>query len=441
MFRVLGMPPQSRPNVGELRRKVTQELGVGPSDPIYKDLELLEAHWNDRLYAHVKRALDNRMAARNAIPRVGDRIPAPETLIGELLIAIFVTLTGNPAPVCISPDRLVLHTLVAGLPGMGKTFFCRLLLTMIAAACPHVRILIFDPNRSYETLCSDPWIWLSVPWDGIKLGPFVPPPGYPLDRWISEKVDQFCRGELMASRYLFARRLDELIAEARMRADPSGAFVYPAFDDVRENLTRKRCPSWSPEERYRQSLLNVLDGRIRTSGSVYNCSTGMESLLTDTRARISTDGLAPLQSLEFLVTHLIHYACRRRAVQPLVEPPQLHTLIVIEEAQTLLQKHGDNIAYYQELLLKARALGVGFIFVCQDISRIDPIVLAACSNLFVFGQASADDKHTCQKPLDLSPRETALLSELNVGEVFIRLIGHPTFPWPFLARIPDVRLT
>ena len=441
MFRILGTSPEPRPNVTELRRKATQELGVGPSDPIYEDLDLLEAHWNDRLYARVKRALANRVAARNALSRVGDRIPPPDAFIGGLLIAIILTLTGSAAPVCISPDRLVLHTLVAGLPGMGKTFFCRLLLTMIAAACPNVRIIVFDPNRSYEALCSDPRIWLSIAWDAIKLGPFAPPPGYPLERWVSEKVDQFCRGELMASRYLLARRLDELIAEARLHVDHSGTFVYPSFDDVRANLVHKKCLSWSPEERYRQSLLNVVDGRIRTSGSIYDCSTGMEALLTDTRARISTEGLAPLQSLEFLVTHLIHYTCRRRVVQPLAEPPELHSLIVIEEAQTLLQKHGDNIAYYQELLLKARALGIGFIFVCQDISRIDPVVLAACSNHLIFGQASAEDKYTCQKLLDLSSREAAMLSELNVGEVFIRLVGYPTFPWPFLARIPDARLT
>jgi DNA helicase HerA-like ATPase len=167
----------------------------------------------------------------------------------------------------------------------------------------------------------------------------------------------------------------------------------------------------------------------------------MESLLTDTRARISTEGLAPIESLQFVVTHLLHYVCRRRETAPLTEPPTLHTLILIEEAQTLLQKNGENIAYYQELLLRARALGVGFVFVCQDISRIDPIILAACSNLFVFGQASTDDKTTCQKVLDLSARETGLLGELPVGEAFIRFIGHPAFPWAFHGRIPDVRLT
>ncbi len=431
---------ERRPTVAELKHKAIQELGVGPSDALYRDLILLERHWNEQLYASVRRAVENRMGARASMAHVGDRIPPLRAFAGELLIALVYTLTGDLAPVFTRADRFLLHTVIAGLPGMGKTFLCRLLLTMVAAACPNVRIIVFDPNRSYEILCSDSRVWLSVAWDAIKLGPFAPPPGYPLQRWISEKVDQFCRGELMASRYLLARCLDELIASAMHRAATTGTIVYPSLGDARTYLLGKKYPAWSPDEKYRRSLHNVLDGRIRTSGSIYDCSTGMESLITDSRVRIATDGLAPLQSMEFLVTHLIHYACRRRAIQPLAEPPELHTVIVLEEAQTLLQRHGDNIAYYQELLLKARALGVGFVFVCQDISRIDPIVLAACSNHFIFGQANADDKHTCQKLLDLSSRETALLSELTVGEAFVRFIGHPIFPWPFLARIPDVRL-
>ncbi len=200
-----------------------------------------------------------------------------------------------------------------------------------------------------------------------------------------------------------------------------------------------KCKPWTPEERYRQSALNVLGGRIDSTGSVFDCSIGMESILTDTRVRISTEGLSPLESFDFLVTHLIHYVCRRRETEPLSDPVALHTVCVIEEAANILQARGENIAFYQELLLRARSLGIGFIFITQDISKIEPLVLAACSNHFVFGQASSEDKRTCQNILDLSSRETQMLGELSVGECLVRLLGHDTFPWPFLARIPDAR--
>ncbi|MCC6486220.1 MAG: ATP-binding protein [Candidatus Hydrogenedentes bacterium] len=244
----------------------------------------------------------------------------------------------------------------------------------------------------------------------------------------------------MHSKYLIQILVNDLVNTA-VKFAAGGPVILPALLCLRDALASMKCKPWSPDERYRLAALNVVTGRIASTGKVFDCSAGMEPLLTNTRARISTEGLAPIESLQFVVTHLLHYVCRRRETAPLTEPPALHTLVLIEEAQTLLQKNGENIAYYQELLLRARALGVGFVFVCQDISRIDPIILAACSNLFIFGQASADDKQTCQKVLDLSPRETSLLGELPVGEAFIRFIGHPSFPWAFHARIPDVRLT
>lgn len=427
-----------RPDIPAMLKTVHERYGQSKTSQLYRDVERLASYWSEPLHRLVQRALKNLEAVRQSVPRLSDRIPPPDVFVGSIFIAMVLALTGQYIPIPFDIDLFTLHSIVAGTPGRGKTFFCRLILDLLAHLAPHLRIMVFDPNRSYARTCADPHLWATLTWNIARLGVFAPPPGYPIEQWITEKAEQFCRGELISSRYLFSRRLDALFEAARRRTSETTGLIYPSFHDLRDNLMYAKCRPGSVEERYRESLLNVVDGRIRTSGSIYDCSSGMESLLTKTRVRISTEGLAPIQSLEFFETHLIHYACRRRSLEPLVEPPTLHTLIVLEEAQTLLQKHGDNIAYYQELLLKARSLGIGFVFICQDISSIDPLVLAACSNFFVFGQSSFDDKKACQNLLDLSARETAMLSEISVGECFIRLSGHSEWPYPFLARIPDV---
>jgi hypothetical protein len=421
-----------------LWRQATERYGISSSDPICQDIQRLAEHWNDFLYARVERAFANYESKRNALLRVSERIPAPDVFIGELMVALVLALTGNLFPILIPTSRLTLHMIVSGLPGRGKTFFCRWLLKLLVQSVPHLRIVVFDPNRSYATTCADPRLWLSVPWDSLKLGVFSPPMGYSLERWLTETIDSIARGELANSKYLMSRLLDGLVASAR-RAAAGGPITLPSLRCLCEALASMICRHWTPDERYRQSALNVLYGRLSTTGNVFDCAVGMESVLADTRVRISTEGLAPLESLEFLLTHLIHYICATRETRPLVEPPQLQTLIIIEEAQTLLQKSSDRIAYYEQLLLRARALGVGFVFVTQDISRVDPLVLAACSNYAVFGQGSYEDKRVWQNILDLSAREAAMLSDLSVGECFIRFSGHSTFPWPFLGRIPDVR--
>ncbi len=133
----------------------------------------------------------------------------------------------------------------------------------------------------------------------------------------------------------------------------------------------------------------MLGGKLRTTGEMFRCAVGMEELLTNTRVRISTEGLAPLETLEFVHNHLIHYLYARRSLAPRVDPPDLAALVVIEEAQTFLQPRTSGIPYYQEILLRSRNMGLGFILVVQDLGRIDPTICAACSNFFLFAQPSA----------------------------------------------------
>ena len=119
-----------------------------------------------------------------------------------------------------------------------------------------------------------------------------------------------------------------------------------------------------------------------------------------------------------------------------MEPPVLEALTVVEEAQVLLGKYAHaNIAAYQEILLKSRSLGMGFIFVAQDLQDIDPRVLSAIGNFAVFRQSSAVNKRLARDLLDLSPRETELLGRLETSECFVKMGGHPRWPFPFLMRV------
>ena len=414
------------------------ELGLNPADPVCRNIRRLGLVWNEALYRRVRRAMGRLELAREASPHISDRVPPPGIFQGDINIAVAPTPGGTATPVSIRADRLTTHTLVVGLPGGGKTWFVRWLMACLVAAYPWIRMLVFDPNDSYAAFCSNPRLWLSAPWHDLRLNPFVPPHRYAPNLWLAECVDLLSRGELMHSKYLVGTRLDMLVSEARRAAGSATDFTYPSLIDLRDDLANRKCRPGSKEDQYRESALNVLDGRVRSTGALYDCAKGMEPLLTDTRARVSTKGLSPITTLDFVVTNLIHYVCRARSIHPAPEPPQLHTLIVIEEAQSLLEHRAwGGITFYQETLLKARGLGVGFVLVTQDISHIDPLVLAAVSNHFVFAQSSARNKRAVRDTLDLSHHETGLLGELQPGECFIKFAGHPTWPHAFLARIPS----
>ena len=434
-----GRDPQRPPlDPMALTRQAIEEYGVSPTAQLVSDIMHLADVPNSALQDCVLRQMTALEAAKQA-GEFSQHVPPPDAFDSEdgILLAVTDTPSGSVTPVRMMTRRMPSHTLVAGGLGSGKSHLIRIMLSQLEQRRPDVPIIVFDPNRTYETFCADPSRWLSIDWEDLRLNPLAPPTGYPSDRWLNEGVDIFSRGELMHSKYLLAGQLQRLMQHAERRAAATGRYLAPNLFDLHEALRSLWCRPASPDERYRQSLLNVLGGRLRATGSVFHCASGMEERLTHTRARISTEGLAPLETLEFVQNHLTHYLYARRMLAPRVDPPDLAALVVLEEAQTFLQSRtSDAIPYYQEVLLRARNIGLGFVLVVQDMGRIDPTLGAACSNFFLFAQPSAANKRAAASLLDLSARETEMLSRLPTGDCFIRFTaGHDGWPYPFRARI------
>jgi len=424
------------PDPGTLVRKLREEYGLPDSDELFRRVKTWAVTGNPQLEQYIRRCLASLRKHRDELRFVGDKVPPRDILArGIPLLAVPSLPNRTLSLVMFDPDRLTLHTIVVGLPGTGKTTLVRGLLRLLSKLCPWVRIIVFDPNRSYLDVCTWP-DWLAARLLDLCLNPFAPPDRYALDAWLSETLDVLCLDELKHSRYLLQCRIDWLFALARSREARGEPFCYPSLVDLRNNLAAKRERPGSVMERYREAALNVIEGRVRTCATLYDCARGMEPFLSNTRARIATEGIGNVANMEFLFSHLIHFVAARRSLEPLEMPPSLHTLIVLEEAQMLLQPRAEGISFYQNMMLRMRALGVGILFVSQDLSRIDPLIVAACGNIFAFAQSSRGNKRAVQATLDLSPRETGLLGELPPGVVFARMAGHREWPYPFVAHVP-----
>ena len=424
--------------VARLRRVAGEELGLPADHQIMRHLDHLEKDWGPLLLYQVRRCIERLQAERAKLDRIADRIPPAGVFNGtDLLVGECTTPHGAATHVFLDPNTFVTHWLIAGTPGSGKTTLVRLLLAELVLQRPWVTILLFDPNRSYEALCREHRIWVSLPFYETRMNVFCPPPGYPFGTWVCQKLDALGRNELRNSIYLITRRLDKRLAADGLPERDDGRCLPSSLINLRDDLDMHREKPGSRDEAYRAAALNVIDGRIRTTGSsVYDCARGMEDLLTRSRVRLDVQGLSPPESAEFYQTNFIQYLYCRRSLEPLVEPPVLEALTVVEEAQVLLGKYAHaNIASYQEILLKSRSLGMGFIFVAQDLQDIDPRVLSAIGNFAVFRQSSAVNKRLARDLLDLSPRETELLGRLETGECFVKMGGHPRWPFPFLMRV------
>ncbi len=424
------------PDPAALLRIVHEEYGLNADDPLCEKIRHYARTKNAYLEGYIRAALSKLERSREELRLIGDHVPPQEVFSpAGIPLALAPRTDGEATAIVLDPDRLPLHSIFVGTPGSGKSMTTRRLLDYLTRLYPHVRILLFDPNRTYAHLASDP-NWCNIDLHDLRLNPLAPPSGYGLDAWLTESLDILCLDELKHSKYLIHRRIDFLINEERKRAASPAAFRYPSLVNLRDNLAARKERPGSSMERYRETALNVIDGRVRACPSLYDCSTGMEGLVTRSRTRIATEGIGNVANLEFLFSHFVHSVAAQRSMEPSEIPPTLHTFIVLEEAQTLLQPRTAGITFYQEQLLKSRALGVGFLFIGQDLNRIDTGIVAAVNNFAVFCQSTRDNKRAVQATLDLSARETELLGKLPPGVCFLRFAGHPLWSYPFLATIP-----
>ena len=287
-------------------------LGLSSSHPVRIQLAMLANVWQEETFTHLKRHIESLSIVREATHNLGDRIPSRDSYSGDLHLGCAATPTGD-VNIQLASDRLCQHMMVCGTPGSGKTVTVRRLLKQLRVSRPDVCIWVFDPNRSYETIGSSSDC-LSVSWRDLRFNPLVPPKGVSSKPWRSQVVDIFARGELLHARYLMAKELD-VLAELAESREPS---VHPSLPQLAARLATKKYPANTASYRYASTLLSVLDGRLRTSGSLYDCSIGMEAGLLRGRIRFDLDGLAPRESVTFLLSYLLHY------VYTDYSPPQSH---------------------------------------------------------------------------------------------------------------------
>jgi hypothetical protein len=410
-------------------------------DELVSDLLYIASMTGDQKLFSVIEDLLTPLALEQLIrPTVFKKAPSPEIQEnGNDLIYIGKILSGDgcyAGELMIPLASLVLHALVCGIIGAGKSYLIKLIAAQLVE---HGKtVIIFDSEHEYQDLLHVVGPEKTLIFDATTLRDnfLEPPPGVSPREWLaliinlSREAFYFRDGTVNLLRVL----LFELYESRNVF---SGSEDYPNLRDLVGLLRNTEFKSKQRLSGYLESLQNRFNGLLDALGGALCCKQGYD--LTKERGKliiISTAGLSD-DIRNFLVNLTM---LRESAVASGVHPQGLRTVVVIEEAHRMCSKKMEDRTDLGEPMIFSsartfRKLGIGLIFSDQVPSVLPAVLLANTSNKFVLRTVHGLCIRKIAQAINLTQEQAACLPVLPMRQLIFQ---SGDYPEPVLVEIPEL---
>lgn len=179
----------------------------------------------------------------------------------------------------LNPEEIH-HLYLPGASGYGKTVTCiGFLITFITAMFPCLVVCWKREYRGLIILFKDRVLVLRLSDPLFKINPLCPPPGVPIIYWLNLFADVFSQaaGLLTASKSFIMQMVSELYLKYGIYDDkPKNSKIYPSLFDLLEHLKTQSYAKYSRDARYYEASYNRLVGFLLSTGSLCDCSRGID---------------------------------------------------------------------------------------------------------------------------------------------------------------------
>lgn len=294
----------------------------------------------------------------------------------------------------------------------------------------------FDRKGDYACLSVFPnfLYWLM---EDIYLNWLEPPPGYDFFRWvtmvaeiISNNMDIRVAGRNLISTIAIAVYEDYL---------NKGIVVYPTIKDIHKALLLKIYPLQSHLSRYKETIINRLEGIISVFGD-HVCSTRKLnwSAFMEQNWIISLEGI-PTDYQNLFITIMIAKIMIFRMARNM-RGSQLRDLIVFDEASTIFRKWYEmqqGTYLIADYFARCREFGIGFIVGTQGLTNLAESVLANTSiKVLVGGFGHGKDYEIFGSSTAMTMDQIEFAKKLTLPGQAIAKDFH--YPSPFTLEMPHV---
>lgn len=298
-----------------------------------------------------------------------------------------------------------------------------------------IPFVIYSFNREYRDLVRflGQQLVLLVRMFLFRFGPLEVPPNVDCRQYLSSFATVLTQTSslLVASRGVLMIMLAGLFNQYM----PWVTRVFPALEDLLRFARNFDVHPLSAAFQCKGRIVDRLESLLAMTGDLFKCSAGFPiQRLMETNVVYEVDGFCPEHEAFIVLSQLNWVFSFLLANTPLEQG--LRYVIVVDEAQRLLDRSAqsrvaEGVPLFSTQIAQFRKTGCAVIVAAQLPSRLLEGVIENCARKVVFNLGSGEDIRTAASSLQLTPRQTELLSRLEVGQAVVR---DPRYPEPFVIR-------
>lgn len=368
--------------------------------------------------------------------------PPSESLSDENILGNVVYDDKNIFPFSISNDELLMHTCIMGRSGSGKTNVAFKFIEQLNKN--KIPFLLLDWKKNYRSLISkDKDVLVFTP--GSETSPFYFNPLIPPMN-IAPKIWKEMLCAAIGYSYFIGEGALTLMEKGIDQAYRDfGVYLetcreYPTFKDVARIMLSKGLRR-GREMLWMQSCARVLyaltNSTIAESINVVKNPMDLSELLQK-KVIVELDYLSPSNKIFFTQALLLWVYYHKLSLS---KPEKLEQMIIIEEAQNLLLNGKEEMKsgnILPKMIREFRELGVGLLFIAQEVSKMNTTALQNSYSLIALNQRYRKDIEVLGSSMSLKFHEWDYLAKLPTGAAIVNMKGN--YPESFLVKFPLAKI-
>jgi hypothetical protein len=387
-----------------------------------------DPHYFRILYEIVERAKRAELLCPKPLQKY---LPTEEEARGEITLGKVV---GNEYSYGVNTSER--HFLVLGSTGYGKSTFCRKIQKhLILNGQPCFIFSKKKDNRSIASHFHDKVVLFRVADNHFKFNPKQGGPGVSLLGSNTDFCETFCQAEalLLGSGNYILNALTEL--DVILKTDQNIARQASIFE-IRDYIARKSHIAVSRDARFRESILNRLDGLISSLGPAFECSQGfpIEQALNDGMSIVlEVDGVK--EEIALLVTTSIMLRLFSWMLHSTASKPESLN-IFLDDSQEIwnvnMERRSDEGLPIMGVMA-SRFRVAGLIVATTQTPRLTSTMLRQnCGTKVIFNQGDHDEALSAARSIGLPDSEACEIQRLGKGEA---VCFKPSYPYPVKVKI------